>query len=323
MKLIFFGTQSWSAELLESLTTDSFFQVVGVVTQPDKPSGRFQVSLSSPIKQMAKTLGLSLFQPLKLNDPAFLAQIKTLQAPLAVVIAFGRLIPKSLLTHFPFGFINVHPSLLPLLRGPSPVPAAILAGETKSGVSIIQIDTEMDHGPLLAQKEIPIAPEETTQSFMQKVVKESRPFLIDTLKAYANGWLSPIAQNHEKATYCQRLTKNDGYIDWNKPANIIHRAIRAYQPWPGTWTSAQINGKTWRLKILKARPLDNKTPHPCGFFFVSEGKLLISAQNSMLEILTLQPEGKKAMPAPAFVAGYGSLLGLKLDSTLMQVQEEK
>ena len=312
MNLIFFGTQDWAAKLLEHLIKDGFFKIVGIVTQPDKPVGRKQEFSASPVKEVAVRHGINVLQPQKLTDKAFLSELKSLEPQIALVIAYGRILPQQILDTAPLGFINVHPSLLPLWRGPSPIQTAIAAGNTASGVTIMKIDEQMDHGPILVQAEIPLEKNETPQTFLSKVVDVSGRLFVKTLKDYVNGTIKPKEQDHKHASICKMLTREDGQIDWNETDKVIEQKIRAYQPWPGTWTSLRYNERTLRLKILRAQTSHVESVRAIGTLFSSDDRLLVGAKNSLLEITSLQPEGKAPMPAKAFLSGYAHLLGSQL-----------
>ncbi len=308
-RLIFFGTQDWAAVLLEHLIQDDFFEIALVVTQPDQQLGRKKVLTPSPVKQIALRHNLPVAQPMKLRDPVFLDQLESLNADFFLVIAYGRLLPEEIISLPAFGTINVHPSMLPKWRGPSPVQAAIAHGDMVSGVTIMKIDSKMDHGPILAQKEIPIDEAETFETFMKKVVALGKPLLSETLKRYLSVSLTPVQQDHTQATICKLLTREDGHIDWNRSACEIERMIRAYHPWPGTWSELIVRGKPTRLKILKANLSDHRSSAALGTLFASENRLYINTNNGTLEITLLQPEGKPPMTASAFLSGYVQMLG--------------
>lgn len=305
MKLLFFGTQDWAADFLTLLIRDGFFEIAGVVTQPDKPAGRKRLLEPSPVKRIALAHNLRLFQPETLKDSSFLETIRACGAEIAVVIAYGRILPKALIASVPKGFVNVHPSLLPRWRGPSPVQAAIAAGEKNSGVTVMTIDEQMDHGPILSQLLLEIDPHETPATFMQKVKEQGGPFFLETLKSYAQGKLFPKEQDHEQATYCNMLEKKDGRIDWTRPAEEIERLVRAYQPWPGTWTEWTHNRQTIRLKILDAVPTEEKSSQAPGTFFAhGNDQLCVATATHLLRIKKIQPEGRQPMNEQAFLAGY-------------------
>lgn len=298
MRVVYFGTPQFSADILFALLSDTEIEVVGVVCQPDEPVGRKKILTAPPTKQLAESHSIPVLQPMKLRDESFLASIDALHADVAVIVAYGRILPKILLDRVPKGFVNVHPSLLPKYRGPSPMQAAIAAQDTVTGVSIMTIDEGMDTGPLLAQVSIDLTANETTTSLTTKVVDVGAPLLIDALKRYVDGSLVPTAQTIENASICKLLRKEDGKIDWNESADIIDAKIRAYTPWPGCWTIWTLNGVETVVKILKAQVQTDarRTTH--------DGLLHPCANNTFLEILELQPAGGKPMSGAAFSHGY-------------------
>ena len=296
MRVLFFGTPFLARSILESLVADPAFDVVGVVCQPDEPVGRKAILTAPPTKQLAIDHNIPVFQPTKLKDETFLAAIDSLHADVAVVLAYGRILPQILLDRIPLGFINIHPSLLPKYRGPSPMQAAILAGDSVTGVSIMKLDAGMDTGPLLAQSTIDLADDETSTSLTQKVVSVSAPLLIETLKGYIAGSIQPIAQSTEGISICKLLTREDGVVNWNESSDVIDRKVRALNPWPGTAAIWKISDREVAVKILSATPisnpiLGNALVHPCG-------------NGTFLHILSLQPAGGKPMSGADFMCGY-------------------
>lgn len=314
-RLIFFGTQEWAAKLLDCLVKDGFFEVALVVTQPDQQLGRKKNLMPTPVKQTAMAHGLTVIEPTRLRYPAFLQTLKNINADLALVVAYGRILPQEVISTPLLGTLNVHPSLLPKWRGPSPVQSAIANGDTVSGITIMRIDEQMDHGPILAQKEIQIDSSETFLSFMKKVLDVALMFFVKTLKDYVDGLITAKEQNHAEATVCSMLTRADGRIDWNKRAQEIERMVRAYQPWPGTWTEFIHDKKINRLKILKSHVDTKFTPtYLPGTIFESQKRLLVATGSGILELISVQPEGKAPMTAQAFLSGYAQILGSVLKS---------
>jgi len=296
MRVLFFGTPTLAQSILKSLVADSSFEVVGVVCQPDEPVGRKAILTAPPTKQFAKEHSIPVFQPTKLKDEAFLASVDSLHADVAVVLAYGRILPQILLDRIPHGFVNVHPSLLPKYRGPSPMQATLLAGDSVTGVSIMKLDAGMDTGPLLAQSGIDLANDETMETLTRKVIDVAAPLLMTTLKGYGAGLIAPTPQSTDGVSICKLLTREDGKIDWNDSANVIDRKVRALNPWPGTSASWTIGGKEVAVKILSAKPISNQIlgnalVHPCG-------------NGTFLHILTLQPAGGKPMTGGDFMRGY-------------------
>lgn len=305
-RIIFFGTSDFSAAFLRALIGDATLHVVGVVTQPDEPVGRKKVLTPPPVKDLARAHSIPVLQPTKLKDPAFRDALAALAPDRVVVVAYGRIIPADVLAIVP-GALNVHPSLLPKYRGPSPIQSAIAAGETETGVTIMQLDAEMDHGPVLAQETISVAPDETQESLFTKVVTVGVPLLLATLRAHAQGDITPHEQDHAQATYCALLSREDGRIDWRQPAEVIDRRIRAYNPWPGTSTVWERKHTSLPMKIFSAR--QSPLTLPPATARVIDGRLYVGTGTTALELLDLQPAGGKRMSVLAFLAGHHDIDG--------------
>lgn len=303
MRVVFFGTPTLARSILEALVADAEIDVVGVVCQPDEPVGRKAVLTAPPTKQFAIEHKIPVFQPTKLKDETFLAAIDSLRADVAVVLAYGRILPQILLDRIPRGFINVHPSLLPKYRGPSPIQAAILAGDSVTGVSIMKLDAGMDTGPLLAQSKIDLADDETSETLTAKVINLSAQLLIETLKGYVAGTISPITQSANGVSICKMLSREDGKIDWSESASAIDRKVRALTPWPGTSTTWTIGGKEIAVKILKTHRTESDS-REIGIPRSKSGKLVVDSADGTLEILQLQPAGGKPMTGAEFGRGY-------------------
>lgn len=285
-KVLFFGTPEIAVPCLEALHAAPGYDVVGVVTKPDKPVGRKQVMTPSAVAQAADALGVSVFKPktLRPNKPAGLTAIEELSAlgaDVCVVFAYGKILPREVLEMTPHGCVNVHPSLLPELRGPSPIQSAILHGLLETGISIMLLDEEMDTGPLLLQRALKVGERETAKTLHDRVAEEAPPVLLEALDGYLDGTLTPEPQDNAKATYCELIKKEDGEIDWSCSPAEIDRQIRALTPWPGAFTIKD----GLRVKILEAH-----------------------VENGRLKIDTVQPAGKKPMLYEEFVRGYGALL---------------
>lgn len=308
MRVVFFGTPAFSASFLEALANDAAIDVVGVVCQPDEPIGRKKILTAPPTKTFALSQSIPVFQPTKLKDETFLSNVADLKADVAVIVAYGRILPKVLLDLIPRGFINVHPSLLPKYRGPSPMQAAIAAGDATSGVTIMKIDEGMDTGPMLAQVQIDLGPRETTESLTSRVVAIGAPLLIDSLKGFITGSITPKPQSGENISICGLLKKEDGKIDWNLPATVIDAKIRAYTPWPGCWTIWQIGASDLQVKIIDAEPIVPSETVPestAGNPFCYQNSLIVPAGNSsFIAINTIQPAGGKPMSGSDFARGY-------------------
>jgi methionyl-tRNA formyltransferase len=302
MKIIFFGTPQFSANFLQGLLNEPSFDVTGVVCQPDEPIGRKKILTAPPTKQLAESHSIPVFQPTKLKDETFIESLRQLNADAFVVVAYGRIIPQIILDIPKLGVINLHPSLLPKYRGPSPMQSAIAAGETKTGISIMLLDALMDHGPILAQTKLAITPTTTSKSLMTEVVATGVPLLIETLQKLEHSEITPTEQDHSVATTCSMLSRADGIINWNQPAALIDAKIRGLNLWPGTSTT--------NLKIFSAINTDRSLPP--GQVLIAADHLFIGTGTTALEITELQPTAGKRMPAKAFIAGHHELNGTSL-----------
>lgn len=311
MKIIFFGTPAFSVPFLEHLIRDPVIEVVGVVTQPDKPSGRGGEVTPSPIKTMAQDAVIPFFQPSSLKtDQEIGKALAGLGADFFVVVAYGKIIPKAILDIPKLGCINVHPSLLPRHRGPSPMQWAIAEGDSTTGVTIMLLDEGMDTGLLLSSEYLTIDSEETYETLVHKVHEIGPRLLTDTLKRYEKGEIIPLKQDEAHATITRLLKKEDGHVNWSNTMAQIDRKHRAYSSWPGTWTCwERKHGVCLRLKLVSIRPVDFRADVPQGMVTLKEGRLFVDCADGTLEILEIQPEGKPKMKASAFIAGYGDIDG--------------
>ncbi len=273
-KIIFMGTPEFGAIILEGLIKSGHKPFL-VFTEPDKPVGRKQIITPSKVKSLAEKYNIPVVQPEKISQ--FAAEIEKLKPSLIIIASFGQIIPKKILEIPQYGCLNVHPSLLPKYRGPSPIQFTIINGDKKTGVTIIRISEKIDAGPILSQKEIEIDPKETYESLHDKLAEAGAKLLLEVLLKLPKGQAPFRLQDDSKASYTKILKRNDGEIDWKKSPKEIERQIRAFNPWPGTYTFC--NGK--RLKILEAE--------------ASYGKL---------EIKEVQLEGKKPMSYKEFLRGY-------------------
>ncbi|MDO8583604.1 MAG: methionyl-tRNA formyltransferase [bacterium] len=300
IKLLFFGTSSFAVPSLKALAKDPRFSILAVVTQPDRPVGRHAELQAPPVKEAATELGLPVvqFETVK-SDEAF-ETLKNYGADIAVVASFGQIIPERVLTLTKLGMINVHASILPNYRGASPINEAIKQGDQETGVTIMKMDALLDHGPILKIATEPIHENDTTATLEPRLAKLGADILPDTLVELAEGKLEPVEQDHDKATKVKLLKREDGKIDWTRPAQEIERTVRAYQPWPGTFT--EWNGK--RLKILSAK-IGSPSDKPAGSLTTDDGyPAIVCGDNTALQLIELQPEGKQAMDGKAFLAGH-------------------
>ena len=253
MRIIFMGTPEFAVPALERLVAGGY-EVAAVYTQPDKAAGRGRVVEEPPVKKAALQHNLTVLQPENFKSAETKRQLFELKPDAVVVAAFGQILPRSVLEIPAFGCINIHPSLLPKYRGVAPVPAAILNGDEYTGVSIMLMDKGIDTGPVLTAVHVPVLPQDTAETLMQKLAHTSAQLLLDTLPGWFRKEITPQPQNNAEASYTKMLTKEAGEIDWKLPAVQIWRQVRAYQPWPGSYTRWQ--GK--QLKILEAVPLTAK-----------------------------------------------------------------
>jgi len=302
IKIIFWGTPHFAREILKQLV-ESGWKPILVITQPDKAGGRGLKLKESIVKALAKKSNISYLQPTKLKDPDFIQKLKSYQPDLCVLAAYGKIIPKEILAIPPKGFLNVHPSLLPRWRGASPIQAAILNGDKETGVTIILMDEEMDHGPILESRKWKIENRITYKELEEKLVEEASKLLIEILPKWLNGEIKPTVQDHSKATFCPMIKKEDGRIDFNEPAEKIERKIRAFQDWPAAFF--ETNGK--RIKILEADVLKNETilkDKKIGEFFCFNKELLVKCGKDALIIKKIQPESKKPLSGYEFWCGY-------------------
>lgn len=307
MRIIFLGTPSFAAIPLRALVAAGH-EVVGVVTQPDRPAGRARTLQPPPVKVAAAELGLPILQPPTLKDDAVVQQLRDLQPDVGVVAAYGEILRQRVLDIPPLGYLNIHPSLLPLYRGPTPVAAAILGGDEITGVSIIRLVRAMDAGPIVAQATVALPRAARTGPLTDELFAIGAQLLAGVLPLYASGELQPQPQDDSQATYCKLLHKDDGRIDWSLPALVIERAIRAYDPWPGAFT-------TWQgqpLKLGAARvDADWSGAEPPGSVLDAPG-LRVATGSGALELLEVQPAGKRMMPGEDWLRGQRGIAGQRL-----------
>ncbi|MGI6082687.1 MAG: methionyl-tRNA formyltransferase, partial [Limnochordia bacterium] len=272
-----------------------------VVTQPDKPRGRGMKVRPTPVKEKALELGLPVMQPQRLSDPKWIAAMYELQPEIIAVVAFGQFLPKVLLELPPKGCINIHPSLLPLYRGASPIQQAILDGADETGVTIMYLDEGMDTGDIISQVKVPISEEDDAGMLHDRLAKLGADLLVNTLRQIVSGTATRHPQDHALATVTKRLRREDGRIDWRSDSSTVANQVRAYTPWPGAFTTLDNR----RIKILKAIAKSHKvkTAPGCVVSLSDDGLEVACGQGTLL-IRQLQPESSKPMPASSFVRGY-------------------
>ncbi|MFH1841551.1 MAG: methionyl-tRNA formyltransferase [Candidatus Nealsonbacteria bacterium] len=311
-KIIFMGTPEFGAIILENIIKEDFPPIL-TITSPNKPVGRKQIPTPPPVKVVSEKYKISVLQPKEIKDAA--KEISLIKPDLIVVAAFGRFLPEEILKIPKYGSLNLHPSLLPKYRGSSPIQYAILQGEKETGTTIFLIDNEMDHGPILSQEKTTIGKNETAEQLHNRLAVLSAKLLINTIPAWLRKEIKLKPQDEEKATYTKILKKGDGKIDWKKTAEEIENKIRAFYPWPGSftfWKKKDIKGKI-TIKILKARVLKNnidKKTYPIGKTLIAPpNSLCIQCKKGFLIADIVQEEGKKPMKSEDFIRGHKNFIG--------------
>lgn len=303
MRIVFMGTPDFAVGSLQALCESGKHEIVGVVTQPDRPKGRGNKMLMTPVKEYALEQGLTVYQPQKVKTPEFVQTLRELQPELIVVAAFGQFLSRELLELPPHGCINVHASLLPKYRGAAPIQYAIIKGEQESGVTIMQMDIGMDTGAMLEKVVVPIA-ENTTMGELHDALREQgAALLLKVIDDIAAGTAVAEPQNDAEATYATLLDRSMEHIDWTKSAQEVHNLIRGFNPAPSTFTKLP-NGKS--LKIWGSRLTEKKSEAAAGTV-VEAGKhsFFVACGSGVLEITEVQPESKKRMAAQVFLNGRG------------------
>lgn len=308
VRVVFMGTPEFAVPALEELV-GSEYELAGVYTQPDRPAGRGRAPVHPPVKRTALERGLEVLQPASLRDPAEAERLAALRPDVVVVAAYGLILPRVILDVPEHGCLNIHPSLLPSYRGATPVPAAILAGDEDSGVTIMLMDEGMDTGPILSQFVTGIEPDDTTGSLTVRLAQVGARLLAETIPLWLDGSLRPQPQDGSRATYTSPIAKSDGAIDWNMPAAEIERRVRAFNPWPGCFT--RWRGKVLRIheavalhkmgQALPGRVTELEPGHPA--------VVGVDTGEGVLGLLSIQLEGKRAISAAEFVRGQRDFVG--------------
>lgn len=304
-KVVFMGTPEFAVPSLKALLDDADFEVVAVVTQPDKPVGRKQVITPSPVKVVAEKHNIPVLQPMKVKTGVeFWNELRELAPDVIVVAAYGKILPQEILDIPTHGIVNVHASFLPKYRGASPIAGAILNGDSETGVTIMKMELAMDTGEIIAKSQaVSIVPDDTTASLTEKLAGVGAEVLIESLPKYLSGEITPMPQNDAEATYVKIIQKEDGRINWQDDEEKISRQVRAYFPWPSAYT--ELNGQM--MKILSAE-YDMSADNPKGQIAKIGGEPYIGK----LKIRQLQLAGKKVMDGKAFLAGYPQTIGQSL-----------
>ena len=307
MRALFLGTPEFAVPTLRAMLKAGV-EVAGVITQPDRPAGRGQKETASPVKRVALESGLDVSQPLKIKDPEAVEYVHRAAPDVIVVVGYGQIIPRTVFEFPRLGTINVHASLLPKYRGAAPIQWAIANGETATGVTIMRIEAELDTGDILLQRECAIGPEETAPHLAARLAETGAELLVETLRALECGTIIPRKQDAAGATYAPILKKEDGRIDWSMSARRIADRVRGFDPWPGAYTT--FRGQLLHLRRARAAAGASAAP---GTLAAQGSSLRAACGDGWLEILELQPEGKRRQTAEGFLNGRqprsGEMLG--------------
>jgi methionyl-tRNA formyltransferase len=296
IRVVFMGSPEFALPVLKMLAQN--YELAGVLTQPDRASGRGRALKAPAVKSLALELNLPVMQPEKLRAPEAMARLAEWKPDLIVVAAFGQILKKDVLELPRHGCVNVHASLLPRWRGAAPVNAAILAGDPETGVTIMKMDAGLDTGPMLSKSAIRILPDDTTGSVLDRLALLGADLLMETLPDYLSGKLMPQPQPEEGATYAPMLKKEDGLLDFSRPAAELERRVRAMNPWPGAWF--EWNGDV--LKVARASVHEARGREIGGRFIVDGRPAVMTTENALL-LEEVQPSGRKLMPGKSFLAG--------------------
>jgi methionyl-tRNA formyltransferase len=311
LRLVFFGTPDFAVPSLEALA-GSHHAVVGVVTQPDRPRGRGQRVTDSPVKRVALSLGIPVLQPEKLREQAFLARLWAWGADAGVVAAYGKILPAAVLSAPRLGLINVHASLLPRHRGAAPVHRAVIAGDAVTGVSIMRVVQALDAGGVFATAVRPIGPDDTSAEVERDLAPLGASLLIEVLDQIAEGTAVEVPQDDAAATYAPRLRKEEGFIDWRNAAQAIHNQVRGLQPWPMAWTLRAGS----RLIVARTRIVagagDSGRDAGC-VVRVGRDAFTVQTGSGVIDVLAVQPEGRRVMLARDYAAGHLLAGGIRFD----------
>ncbi len=319
-RVVFMGSPEFALPTLSRLI-ESEYDIVGVYTARDREAGRGRRLTESPVKRLAVASGLPVFQPPSLRPPEAVAELEMLRPDLIVIAAYGQILRQPVLDLPPKGVLNVHPSLLPRHRGASPIPATILAGDDETGVTILQTEAGVDSGPILSQRRMPIEPTDTTGSLSIRLAELGADLLIETMPGWLDGTVKAMPQDDSLATYAPMLRKEEGLIDWSQLAINIWRKVRAYNPWPGAYTT--LDGEV--IHIWDAWPLKNGSVTELGTVvaldeeqskgisaFANGAALGVQTGDGLLAVLTLQRAGRKALAAQDFLRGQRDFIGRRL-----------
>lgn len=316
LKVIFMGTAELACASLRALSRAQSFQILAVVSQPDKPRGRDLAIQPTPVKTVALAEAIPVLQPRRAREETFIHELKILEPDLIVVAAYGQLLPPAILDLPRFGCLNVHASLLPKYRGAAPIQCAILDGEAETGVTIMKMDPGLDTGPILSEVRTVIEDRDNAQTLQDRLAELGADLLVRTIPAYTSGQLTPRPQPTGGATYARKITKEDGCLDWSQSAVVLWRRVRGFSPWPGAFTTFSDRGRPRLLKVWTATVVEAGgavSPSPGVVTTAGAAGLVVACGEGALCLLEVQREGGRRMPVGQFLAGHrlgaGSRLG--------------
>jgi methionyl-tRNA formyltransferase len=312
MKIVFMGTAELSCAVLERLAREPRFQITAIVTQPDKPKGRDLKPQPSPVKTLAAKMNLPVLQPARARDESFISELREFSPDLIAVAAYGQILPQTILDLPRLGCLNVHTSLLPKYRGAAPIQWAIANGETETGVTIMKMDAGLDTGDILTQSRTPILPADDSASLHNRLAQLGAELLAQTIPDYAAGKIQPRPQPAAGVSHAPKIQKEDGRIDWRRPASTIVNRLRAFTPWPGAFTFLKSEPKSWLLKIWKAEAVE-RSGEAGNILQADPAGVIVACGQNALRILELQREGGRRMTAAEFLAGHALAVGGKLN----------
>jgi methionyl-tRNA formyltransferase len=313
LRIVFMGTAELSCASLRALLAAPDFQVVGVVTQPDKPRGRNLKLQASPVKELAVSHGLPVLQPERARNEEFIQQLRTVEPDLVAVAAYGQILPKSLLELPRFGCLNVHTSLLPKYRGAAPIQWAILNDEVETGVTIMKMDAGLDTGDILTRERTPISAEDNSESLHDRLADMGARLLVQTIPEYVTGKILPQPQPAEGATVAPKIKKEDGRLDWKQAARPLWNRVRAFTPWPGAFSYIRDGPRLTLLKIWQAE-VTAGSGTPGEVLQGGNAGIVVGCGHDALRIIELQREGGRRLKASEFLAGHQVKSGQRFES---------
>jgi len=313
LRIVFWGNPEFAVPTLEALAKIKSVSLLAV-TNPDKPVGRSQDLTPTPIKTLATKLGIAILEPANLKEPDIAQKLKDFHPDIFIVAAYGKIIPANILSIPQLGALNIHPSLLPLYRGPTPIEHAIANGDSQTGVSIILLDEEMDHGPIVARESAPIETDDDRITLSRRLANDGARLLMKILPQWTSRELEALPQDDTHASYTKRFERDEGRIFWNIPAAVIERRVRAFLGWPDSYALWQRNNDILRLKIEKAHVvLGSAAERSYGATWQSaDAAIAVQTTEGSLAIDVLRLEGARSMPAEEFVNGYPDIIGTEL-----------